>query len=610
VIGKPRFGSTDVPAVSGPTGNGNDPDRSRAFISSFRQEFRLAELWRLSLRPDVDAPTFARALLDEGTRLLDFTSATLYKLSDSTLAEVAAIVAAHDQPMSLRMQQQARQAIDSDRAVRRIDDSPVSILVPIRVNGDVYVLTFWCRLRSRTIDQNDLDFATFLGGVYADFVARRAHSDAVSFLAFHDALTGLPNRTAIRKKLDESLATAGRNERRIALLFIDIDGFKVINDRLGHEAGDLVLKEIGRRFGTTLRAGEFIGRHGGDEFAAIIPDLQREDDTVEVAERLVSAMETPFDLEGQSFPLSASVGIAIYPSDGRTATELLQHGDSAMYRAKSQGGGRVFLFSAHVRDELETRRRLARDLRSAAMSREFLVCYQPIVELTSGHVTGAEALVRWLHPSDGLLAAEAFLGPINSTKLVAVVDSWMIGQAMQQARKWIGFRDAIRKVHINVATSDRSVITAIDTLLEAGGCDPGMLNIEMNESALLVDIDDALVFIEELRSRNLRVGIDRFGSGPSSLRLLARLPVDFVKLDQTLLLGIGNRGDTKAAAAAIAMADAFGWNVIAQGVSNDFQRRWLVDRGVKEAQGYGIGQPMTAVDFEQWLVASEPAAVS
>ena len=215
-------------------GSGRDDERSRALIASFRSEYRLAELWRLSLRADIDALDFARAMLDEGTRLLDFTSANLFDVAeDGTVTETASLVTPHDAPMLPRLRQQARQAADADAAMRRMDDGgPVSLLVPIRVGDQQAVLAFWCRLRSRVIDQTDLDFATFLGHVYSDFVNRRAQSDAVSFLAFHDALTGLPNRTAIRRKLDEALATAARNDRRVAVLFIDIDGFKIINDRL------------------------------------------------------------------------------------------------------------------------------------------------------------------------------------------------------------------------------------------------------------------------------------------------------------------------------------------------------------------------------------------
>ena len=356
-----------------------------------------------------------------------------------------------------------------------------------------------------------------------------------------------------------------------------------------------------------MRIGEFLGRHGGDEFAAVIPDLQREEDTLEVAHRIVEAMELPFEIEGQSFALGASVGIAISPNDGRVASDLLQNGDSAMYRAKSQGGGQVFLFSAHVRDDLERRRRLVRDLRSAAMSREFLVCYQPIIDLESNATVGAEALVRWLHPLDGLLSADAFLGPINAPKLVALVDAWMIGQTMAQSAKWEHLRRGLR-IHVNVGTPDPSIIREIDRLLAVGGIDPHQLHIEINEATIMGEPDHALGFLNECRARGLHTGLDRFSAGPSSLVALARMPIDFVKLDHALIDEASMINGTTAAA--IAIANAFGWHLIAQGVSASEQRRWLLARGVREAQGYAIGQPMTTVDFERWLTATDNAAVS
>jgi len=574
-----------------------------------RANRRLAALWTLSLQPGVDLTEFGLAVVAEACDLLGFHRGSLIEVD----AE-GAVITTHPGDVTLPARLPAlivRTVTVNHPLVAPQEDGDLALCAPGKLGERGYVLALWGAVgASQKLDESALDEATFLATIFAEFAERRRDIGDFANLAFHDALTGLPNRLALLNRIEQTIASAKRNGHNAAVLFIDIDGFKHVNDTLGHSAGDRVLSELGARFRKALRREEFIGRLGGDEFTAIIPETKSFEETYEVGQRLRELARMPFDVDGHIFGLSASIGVAQYPADGCTSEELLGNGDIAMYRAKESGGDAVFLFDSGVRQRIETRRRLTQDLQGAMMSREFLVCYQPVIDATTDAIVGAEALARWLHPTDGLLSAESFLGALGTSNLVSLVDAWVLAETAQQNFRWTAEGNGL-DIFVNIAVPDDAALRELDLLLADPRYSSAHLHVEVGETAVMKDVDAAIGFFEAARERGIATGLDRFGGGVSSLKVLDRMPLDFVKLDHSLIVGVERRVSSSGAAlAAIAIARAFDWKMIAQGVANAFQKRWLLDNGVHLMQGYGVGQPMTAADFGHWrkITAEQTAA--
>jgi len=564
-----------------------------------RANRRLAALWTLSLQPGVDLGEFGNAVVTEACDLLGFHRGSLVEVDTE-----GAVIATHPADVALPARIPAlivRTVTVNHPLVAPQEDGDLALCAPGKLGERGYVLALWGAIgKSQWLDESALDEASFLATIFAEFAERRRDVGDFANLAFHDALTGLPNRLALLNRIEQTIASAKRNGHNAAVLFVDIDGFKHVNDTLGHSAGDRVLAELGSRFRKALRREEFIGRLGGDEFTAIIPETKSFEETYEVGQRLRELARKPFDVDGHIFGLSASIGVAHFPADGSTAEELLGNGDIAMYRAKEAGGDAVFLFDSGVRQRIETRRRLTQDLQGAMMNREFLVCYQPVIDATTDEIVGAEALARWLHPTDGLLSAESFLGSLGTSNLISLVDAWVLGETAQQNVRWMAEGNAV-EIFVNIAVPDEVALGDLDRLMADPRYTSTHLNVEVGETAVMKDVEAAIGFFAAARERGISTGLDRFGGGVSSLKMLDRLPIDFVKLDHSLIVGVERRVSSSGAAlAAIAMARAFDWRIIAQGVANAFQKRWLLDNGVRWMQGYGVGQPMTAADFGHW----------
>ncbi len=446
----------------------------------------------------------------------------------------------------------------------------------------------------------DHRYAEVIARALARLVGRRETGERLEFLAFYDPLTGLPNRSATLSRLHEILAGAGRGSRRAGLLFLDVDGFKQVNDTLGHSAGDIVLVEISQRFRSALRKGEYVGRVGGDEFAILFPDFSTDDQIQEAAQRIAAVLAQSFDVHNHSFELAASIGISIFPSDAVTAEELLRCADAAMYRAKQSGGRNICWYSAGLHEELEKKRELSDSLRAASMNKEFLLCYQP-VEDVAGNLAGAEALLRWLHPSKGLLSPSTFMEMATQSKLVSLIDAWVLREVLGQTHRWKQIGQTPH-IYVNISGLDKSLFSQMDAMVAEERFDASTISLEMSEVLIMRDFLVSEQFLEGCRVRGLSVGIDRFGSGSSSLKQLALLPIDFIKLDHGLV-GMLFR-DTKAEAvltANIQVAKSFGWNIVAEGVETERQREWLIGQGVRSLQGYNVGYPLTTVDFESSL---------
>jgi len=465
----------------------------------------------------------------------------------------------------------------------------------------------WCAL-ALSGDVSFDDEAVSFGRVAADVLARVLEREPLQAAdtIYRDPLTRLPNRDATFGRLEEALLSAARHKARVAVFYVDLDGFKAINDQYGHAVGDVTLLEVARRMQATLRRDELIGRLGGDEFAAILPNISSVDEVLTAAERLAKRLSEQIEVDDVRMHISASIGVALFPEDGDSAELLLNNADAAMYQAKREGRGTIRLFGENVASELRTRRDLRERLRSADIERDFLLCFQPVVASRDGRVVAAEALVRWIHPSRGLLSPRSFFAMAETMRLSSLLDCWVVGNALRSIGPWLdaGF-DPL--VNVNVSAPDQAIVDEIRRLSREENLDLGRLRIEMSEAAALGTIEATRQFFTDLRRLGVKTGLDGFAAGSTSLRMLSNVPIDFIKLDRSITANVGS-GDEAAdrlAVVAISLASAFNIVVAADAIETAEQSRWLADHGISEIQGYGIAQPMIAPDFAHWWTQRE-----
>jgi len=470
----------------------------------------------------------------------------------------------------------------------------------------------WCAL-ALSGDVTFDDDAVSFGRVAADVISRVLEREPLQAAdtIYRDPLTRLPNRDATFGRLEEALLSAARHKARVAVFYVDLDGFKAINDQYGHAVGDVTLLEVARRMQATLRRDELIGRLGGDEFAAILPNVTSIDEVLTAAERLAKRLSEQIEVDDVRMRISASIGIALYPDDGDSADLLLGNADAAMYQAKREGRGTIRLFGENVASELRTRRDLRERLRSADIERDFLLCFQPVVAARDGRVVAAEALVRWIHPSRGLLSPRSFFAMAETMRLSSLLDCWVVGNALRSIGPWLdaGF-DPL--VNVNVSAPDQAIVDEIRRLTREEEIDLGRLRIEMSEAAALGAIDATRQFFADLRRLGVRTGLDGFAAGSTSLRMLSNVPIDFIKLDRTITANVGSGDDAadRLAIVAISLASAFDIVVAADAIETPEQSRWLADHGISEIQGYGIAQPMIAPDFAHWWTQRETQSLA
>ncbi|MDP9017918.1 MAG: EAL domain-containing protein [Candidatus Eremiobacteraeota bacterium] len=581
---------------------------------------RLETLWQLVLEPGRTNNELADAILHEATAALGMEFGLLgflegrevvvhHVLGDGSVAPgnrlaledpLAHFAVPQHGPIEFLDLQQEPEARASSM-VRQLNVRSM-VALNFHARAQLWLLTLSARQsRSQRLRPEEMAYLRLLKDVFRQLLERAHEEEQISHLAFYDPLTDLPNRAATVNRMSEVLSSARRNGERAALFFVDIDGFKQINDVYGHPAGDAVLIEISKRMRDTLRENEFLGRIGGDEFAILFPNFQNEAQLVEVAERLVSAIEKPYANPFRLAEISASIGIAIFPDDASSREELLSHADAAMYRAKSQAESRYCWYNRQLARELEVRHEMQSGLQKASLEREFLLCYQPIVDSASGKLVAVEALLRWQHPSQGLLSPKAFMGLAQANRLSTLIDSWVIAAVFSQAKRWsTGARQPV--VHINITNPTWSILDAIQLCVDQHGIDASFLAIEIAEGSVARDFELAASMASALQDRGVRVGLDGFCSIGIPLKRLAMMPFDFVKLDRDLMRGLfRDETSTKALTATIALAKTFDWKIIAEGVETDQQRRWIEGKNIDAIQGYGIGHPMTAVDFGNWL---------
>ena len=399
----------------------------------------------------------------------------------------------------------------------------------------------------------------------------------------------------------------------MVVLFVDLDDFKAINDSLGHAAGDRVLQEVGERLRTTVRPGDTVARLGGDEFAFLLEDVADPGDADEVAERVAAALVTPLAVGGVEVALRASVGIAL-AQDGDAAADLLRDADTAMYTAKARGGGAYERFVPAMREAAISRFELGADLRRAIERREFVLHYQPVVDLTHGRILGFEALVRWQHPTRGLLSPAAFVPTAEATGLIVAIGRWVLEEACTQAQRWQLDTLTEPKLSMSANLSPRELrepglVENVAAILRRTGVDPSTIVLEITETSMVEDADGAIATLQALKALGVRLAIDDFGTGYSSLSYLRRLPVDVLKLDRSFVVPAG-RGDRESALvdAVFRLGRSLGLVTIAEGIEDAEQRDRLVSLGCRVGQGYLFARPMAEPAASEFLVANQAAS--
>ncbi|MCW2966430.1 MAG: hypothetical protein JWM71_202 [Solirubrobacteraceae bacterium] len=428
--------------------------------------------------------------------------------------------------------------------------------------------------------------------------------------ALHDALTGLPNRALFLDRLEHALARASRAGTEVAVLFLDLDRFKTVNDSLGHAAGDELLCVVGERIASCMRAADTAARLGGDEFAVLLEDLTSTREAVRVAERIIAALEAPILVAGREVFIGASIGIATGTSG---ADDLLRHADVAMYRAKAQGKGRYAMYEDGMQAEVVERLELEADLQRAIDRDELEVFYQPIIRLGSGELAGHEALVRWRHPTRGLMSPGAFVPVAEETGLIVPLGRFVLREACRQAAAWQGLGDAELMMNVNLSgrqLEDPALVDEVTAILRETGLPAARLVLEITETVLMHDTETTIERLRALRALGVRLAVDDFGTGYSSLRYLNRFPLDVLKMAKPFVDGLGSQSEDPALARAIVDLGAnLGLQIIAEGIERSAQLTQLRRLGCPLGQGYWFSRPMPAADAEAQLLEANVAPV-
>ena len=441
--------------------------------------------------------------------------------------------------------------------------------------------------------------------VFHDVSAARAATLRMAYLAQHDGLTDLPNRILFNDRLTEAMGLASRYRRQLAVLFLDVDRFKHVNDSLGHDIGDRLLQSIAQRLLGCVRASDTVSRQGGDEFVILLSELTHAQDATVCADKLLEALRAPHRIDEYDVQVTASIGIVTYPDDGTDCETLMKHADFAMYHAKDNGRDNRQFFQRDLNLRAVKRQSLEDSMRHALEREEFSVHYQPKVNLESGEIVGVEALIRWLHPDLGLVSPAEFIPIAEECGLMVPIGRWVMGQACHQAQAWqeIGF--APIRIAVNISAAElraRDFLRGVGVILEETGLDPHLLELELTETFLVQDSTAMAAVLHNLKRLGLKLALDDFGTGYSSLNHLKRFPIDTLKIDRSFVRGITtNSDDASIVCAVISMGKNLHMRVIAEGVETREQLTFLQDRECPFGQGDYFSQPLTGKACTQLL---------
>jgi diguanylate cyclase (GGDEF)-like protein/PAS domain S-box-containing protein len=448
---------------------------------------------------------------------------------------------------------------------------------------------------------------TIVEGTIIDITERKRAEDRIKELAFHDALTGLPNRVLFHDRLAVAVAQALRQPRRLAVLYLDLDRFKVINDSLGHSTGDELLRGVAERLRASVREGDTVARLGGDEFTVLVAGLATDEDTLKIAHKILEAIRLPFRIDERDLYVTTSIGIALYPADGLDAETLVRNADTAMYRAKDQGRDHCQLYTAAMNSRALERLSLESRLRQALQNEELTVHYQPVVDLTTGTVRGAEALLRWRHPELGLMQPSEFIPLAEASGLIVGIGDWVLRQACARMKTWRDGGFGGLTVAVNISTrqfQQADLVARVTRALADTGLDPSALDLEITETNAMQNAEASVVALGGLKALGVRIALDDFGTGYSSLSYLKRFPIDSIKLDQSFVHDVTTDADNAAIAATIiAMAHTMELAVVAEGVETEDQLAFLRRHGCDRMQGHLLSPALPAEDFERFLSA-------
>ncbi|MBJ2237798.1 MAG: EAL domain-containing protein [Pseudomonas sp.] len=466
-----------------------------------------------------------------------------------------------------------------------------------RKSGEVYPQ--WQTIRVIHDDQGQVSHYV---AVFSDISAMKNSEHELAHLAHHDPLTDLPNRLLFTDRAEQALASAQVHKRGCALLLMDLDHFKIINDSLGHNVGDQLLKLVAERLSGLFGPGVTLARLGGDEFAVLAESCPQVVQAAALAQRMLNAMKDPFIFDGNQLFISASIGISLFPSDALSAEQLLRNADSALFKAKSAGREGYALYTEELTAHAQHRVEIAGELRRALDQHELRVYYQPVHDLHDSRLVGVEALVRWQHPERGLVPPGEFIPIAERTGLIADIDAWVMDQACRQMCQWLADGAPLSFIAINVSSrlfARRELYEQVAQVLHTTGLDPAFLELEVTESAVMDDPEVALEQLHRLRELGLRLAIDDFGTGYSSLLRLKRLPVQKLKIDQGFVAGLPwDEDDAAIVRVVIALAKSMGMQVHAEGIEQVEQARFLLDQECDMGQGYWFGRPMPADEID------------
>jgi diguanylate cyclase (GGDEF)-like protein/PAS domain S-box-containing protein len=453
-------------------------------------------------------------------------------------------------------------------------------------------------------------------GFIADITEIKRYREQLEHQAQHDTLTGLANRTLLNDRLRQAVVHCERQRSMLALLFLDLDHFKLINDSLGHSAGDELLKLAANRLAACVREGDTVARLGGDEFVLLLVDQHGAEAVSHAVERVLDAMSQPYRVQGKEFTTTCSIGVSLFPNDGADGETLLKNADAAMYRAKAAGRNAFHFFTAEINRQLSERLALERDLRRALQGNQLILHYQPKVDLTRGTLIGAEALVRWNHPEYGMLSPARFIPIAEETGLIVPMGEWILRQACLQVQQWRHDGIDFRQLSVNLSARQfrqRDLVEQVARVLQSTGLPPACLDLELTESLMLENVEEYIVRLQALKDLGVQLSVDDFGTGYSSLSYLKRFPVDRLKIDKSFVRDIvSDAGDAAIAQAVIRLGQILGMSVTAEGVESEEQLAFLRLHGCDEAQGYLFSPPLPPDAFvhlwRQGLLAPAPWA--
>ncbi len=472
---------------------------------------------------------------------------------------------------------------------------------------------FWNELHIAPV-RDDTGTVTHFIGIQNDVTESRRYQEQLEHQATHDELTGLPNRNLLRDRLTQAILMAQRSGHQVVVAFVDLDHFKYINDSLGHATGDRVLQSVSARISSCLREGDTVARVGGDEFVLVLADHIESDFAAHAMRRISERIAEPVEVDGREFHLSCSIGLSVFPRDGRNADALLKHADVAMYRAKEQGRNAFVFYSEEMNEGINERIALEASLRRALAQQQFQLHFQPRVNLESGLITGAEALIRWNHPDLGLVSPNRFIALAEELGLIGTIGEWVLQTACRHLSAWRdkGLRPLVMAVNLSARQmSDPRLVDSVAQILNAAGVDGSWLELEITESTMMRNPRLTEQVLADLHELGVAIAIDDFGTGYSSLSYLKNFRIDCLKIDQSFVRGLpDDKDDFEITRAIVALARSMRMRVIAEGIEREEQRAFLSALGCEEAQGYLFSKPVAAPEFRRLLEANRPLGES